>query len=105
MAEVATVLDRLDVLIEQGIYRDRESLVEDAMRSLLRSKPELRRRLAIELYQQGEVSLSRAAEIGGLDIESFKELLREAGIVRSITPIGEAVQNEVEHLMRLRDAK
>ena len=104
MAEAVTVLNRLDVLIERGIYKDRESLIKDAMRSLLRSKPELRRRLAIELYQQGGVSLSRAAEIGGLDIESFKELLREGGIARSITPIGEAVRNEVELLMHLREA-
>lgn len=44
------------------------------MRSLLRSKPELRGQLAIELYRQGKVSLSRAAEIGGVDMESFKAL-------------------------------
>ena len=105
MSEAVTVLDRLDVLVERGIYRDREALVKDAMRSLLRSKPELRRRLVIELYGQGGVSLSRAAEIGGLDIESFKELLRETGIMRSIPPIGEAVRSEVEQLMRLREAE
>ena len=105
MLEAVTLLDKLDVLVERGIYRDREALMKDAMRSLLRSKPELRGRLAIELYQQGGVSLSRAAEIGGLDIESFKELLREAGIVRSISPVGEAVWKEVEQLMRLREAE
>ena len=31
-----------------------------------------------------KVSLSRAAEIVGIDIESFKELLREAGVARMI---------------------
>lgn len=93
------------MLIERGIYKDREALMKDAMRSLLRSKPELRGQLAIELYKRGKVSLSRAAEIGGVDMESFKELLREAGIVRTVPPAGEAIRNEVEQLMRLRGAE
>lgn len=105
MAEGVTLLEELDVLVERGVYRDREALLNDALRSLLRSKPELRRQLAIELYRRGKVSLSRAAEIGGVDIESFKELLREAGIAREIPPAGEAVQTEVERLMRLREVR
>jgi len=104
MAEAATLLDELDVLIEKGIYKDRESLVRDAMRSLLRSKPELRGQLAVELYRQGRVSLSRAAEIGGIDMESFKELLREAGVARVIPPVGGAIENEVEQLFATNDS-
>jgi len=104
MAE-ATLLDQLDVLVERGIYKDREALMKDALRSLLRSRPELRERLAVELYRRGEVSLSRAAEIGGLDLENFKELLREAGVARRILPAGEAVRQEAEQLLRLRGTK
>lgn len=105
MAEVVTLLDEVDVLVERGIYKDREALMKDAVRSLLRSKPGLRGQLAIELYRQGKVSLSRAAEIGGVDIECLKELLREAGVTRIIPPVGEAIWNEVEQLMRLREAE
>ncbi len=105
MAEIATLLDELDVLIGKGIYKDRESLMKDAMRSLLRSKPELRGQLAIELYWQGKVTLSRAAEIGGVDMESFKELLREAGVTRTIPPVGGAIRGEVGLLTRLREAE
>lgn len=79
--------------------------MNDATRSLLRSKPELRGQLAIELYKRGKVCLSRAAEIGGVDIGSFKELLQEAGVARIIPPVGEAVRNEVEQLLRLREAE
>ena len=92
MPDGATLLDKLTVLVEHGIYKNQDALVQDALRALLRSKPALRGQLAIALYQQGEVSLARAAEISGLDIESFKELLREAGVVRRIPPAGEAVQ-------------
>lgn len=105
MAEAVTVSDELDMLVERGIYKDREALLKDAMRSLLRSKPELRGQLAIELYKRGKVSLSRAAEIGGIDMESFKELLREAGVVRTIPPAGEALRNQVEQVMHLREAE
>jgi predicted HTH domain antitoxin len=105
MAEITILLDELDVLIGKGIYKDRDALVKDAMRSLLRSKPELRGQLAIEMYKQGKVSLSRATEIVGIDIESFKELLREAGVARMIPPAGEVVQHEVEQLMRFREAE
>lgn len=103
--EVDAILDELDVLVERGIYKDREALLNDAMRSLLRSKPELRVQLAIELYRRRKVSLSRAAEIGGVDIENFKEHLREAAVPRVIPPIGGVIRDEVEQLMRLRESE
>jgi predicted HTH domain antitoxin len=103
MPDGTTLLEKLAVLVEHGIYKDQDALVQDALRALLRSKPALRGQLAIVLYQQGEVSLTRAAEISGLDIESFKELLREAGVVRRIPLAGEAVQHEVQQLMQARE--
>jgi predicted HTH domain antitoxin len=100
-----TLLDELNLLVEQGVYEDQDALLEDAMRSLLRSKPVLRRQLAIELYKQRKISLSRAAEIEGVDIESFKETLREAGMTRSVPPAGETLHDEVELLIQLREAE
>ena len=105
MSEEATLLDAVTVLIERGIYKDRDALLQDALRALLSSKPELRGQLAVALYQRGDVSLTRAAEISGLDIESCKELLREAGVVRGIPPAGQEVQHEVQQLSRTREAE
>jgi predicted HTH domain antitoxin len=105
MSEEATLLDTVTVCIEGGIYKDREDLMHDAVRALLRSKPKLRGQLAVALYQQGDISLTRAAEISGLDIESCKELFREAGAVRRISPIGQEVQHEVQQLLRAREAE
>jgi predicted HTH domain antitoxin len=105
MSEEATLLDAVTVLIERGIYKDREALMHDAVRALLRSKPELRGQLAVALYERGDISLTRAAEIGGLDIESCKELLREAGVARRISPIGQEVQREEQQLLRAREAE
>jgi len=67
----------------------------------LRAKPELKIDLSVELYKKGEVSLSRAAEICGLNLEDFKELLRERGIKISIPPISaEDVNQEVERILK-----
>ena len=98
MSEETTLLDAVTVLIERGVYKDRDALMQDALRALLRSKPELRGQLAVALYQRGDVSLTRAAEISGLDLESCKELLREAGVVRGIPPAGQAIRSRLAYL-------
>ena len=103
--EADSILEELDILVERGIYKDREALLNDAMRSLLRSKPGLRVHLAIELYRRGKVSLSRAAEIGGVDIENFKEHLQEAAISREIPQVGGVIRDEVDKLIRLRESE
>lgn len=106
MTETVTLLDEVHLLVERGIYKDHKALLEDALRSLLRSRPELRGQLAMGLYKEGKVSLSRAAEIGGLDLESFKELLGEVGIPRTMPVLGsEIVREEVEQVMRLREGQ
>lgn len=96
-----TVLSKLDeILVTIGKYPSKKELVEDALRALIRAKPELRRDVAIELYRKREVSLSRAAEICGLNIEDFKELLKENSIEIPVPSIPiEEVDEEVERIL------
>jgi predicted HTH domain antitoxin len=96
-----TVLSNLDgILLRIGKYENKSELITDALRALLRAKPELRRDVAVELYTKKEVSLSRAAEICGLDIENFKELLKERGVKISVPSIPvEAIDKEVERIL------
>jgi predicted HTH domain antitoxin len=96
------LLDNVNVLVQEGIYENQEAVLQDAVRALLRSRPELCRRIALADYKQGKVSFARASEIAGVDQESFKELLREAGIDRYIEPAGDALESEVNQLMRLK---
>jgi len=97
-----TVLSKLDeILVGIGKYPSKNELIEDALRALLRAKPELKRDVAIELYKKEEVSLSRAAEICGLNIEDFKESLKERGIKISVPGIPvEEVDEEVERILK-----
>ena len=61
-------------------YKSVDNLIEDAFRALLSLKPGLKVEMAIELYLKEEVSLSRAAEIAGMDMEDFKEILKVRGL-------------------------
>ncbi|MCP4667287.1 MAG: hypothetical protein GY849_13075 [Deltaproteobacteria bacterium] len=96
-----TVLSKFDeILVRIGRYPSERALIEDALRTLLRAKPELKRDVAIELYKKSEVSLSRAAEICGLNIEDFKELLKEKGIKILVPGISaEVISEEVESIL------
>ncbi len=96
-----TVLSDLDgILLRIGKYETKRELIKDALRALLRAKPELRRDVAVELYTKKEVSLSRAAEICGMNVEDFKELLNDRGIKISVPGIPvEEIDNEVERIL------
>lgn len=61
-------------------YKSEGALLEDALRALLNLKPELKVEIGVELYLNGEVSLSRAADLAGMDLESFKDVLKARGL-------------------------
>lgn len=92
-----------DLLVDMGRYPSKEELREDALRALLRAKPELRRDMAIELYKKEKVSLSRAAEICGVNIEDFRELLKEKGIEIPVPDVSsDEMDKEIERILGAR---
>lgn len=96
------MLEGLDILIKRGIYLNREELINDALRALLRSKPELKRKIALEFYKAKKASLSRAAEICGVNIEDFKEILKEEGVKIVVPQLGEKkVDKEVREILKI----
>ena len=72
----------LEALTELGGYESADTVLEDAIRTLLRRRPELRFELAVEKYRRGTVSLNRAAERAGVSTEECKTDLAERGIAR-----------------------
>jgi len=76
------VMEDIDLLREAGAFASREAVLEEAVRALLETRPELRTELAIKKYTAGEVSLNRAAEFAGVSPEEFKNLLRSRGVDR-----------------------
>ncbi len=68
------------VLVESGDYSSEAEVIRDAFRVFLEFNPEKRMLIARELYKKESISLTRGAEIAGLDIERFKEFLKNTGI-------------------------
>lgn len=74
--------DDVDTIAAVGGYEDADAVLEEAVRELLRRRPELRTALAIEKYRSNEVSLNRAAELAGTSAEAFKDELADRGLDR-----------------------
>jgi predicted HTH domain antitoxin len=68
-------------LVEAHLYQDEESVIQDALRHLLRARPELRIQMAVFRYQNENISLAKAAELAGVSWAQMKDILLEKGIV------------------------
>ena len=66
--------------VEARLYENEETLIQDALRHLLRARPDLRIRLAAHYYQHQGVSLGKAAHLAGVSWAQMKEILIERGI-------------------------
>ncbi len=71
--------EEISALLRMNIYRSKEDIITDAIRALLESKPQLKVEIAVGLYENEEISLWRAADIAGMTLEEFKEILLEQG--------------------------
>ncbi len=79
--EIAMIVDQeLDAVIRAGMFRDREHAFREAVETMFTVRPHLRTEAGIEMFRSGAVSLLRAAEIAGVDFESFRRLLQDRGI-------------------------
>jgi len=89
----------MDALVESKVYPNKEELIYDAFRALLRAKPNLRIESAIHLYLKKQISFSRAAELAGLCAEELKNIMAERGIYREVLLSDEeTMQNAKEFL-------
>ena len=75
---------QLKALLKAGIFRNRGEAIEEAVRTLFMTRPQLKVEAAIQLFREGEVTLGRAAEIAGLTRWEFDTLLADRGITRSV---------------------
>jgi len=70
----------LETIRSVGPWQTEAEVIRDAIDALLSSRTELRQAVAVELYFQDKVTLSRAAEIAGMNIWQFRDHLRARGI-------------------------
>ncbi|MBD3155596.1 MAG: hypothetical protein GF368_02985 [Candidatus Aenigmarchaeota archaeon] len=67
----------------------------------MRTRPELKIAIAIEMYKENEISLGRAAEIAGLTTVEFKETLKDRGVKRVLeTEKSEKMDKKIKEIKR-----
>jgi len=77
------LLKWLAVIPETGLYASEKEFIVEAVRTLLAARPDVRLALACKLYERGEISLGKAAELSGLDVETMKVALHHRGVSRA----------------------
>ncbi len=87
----------ISALVRAGYYTSKSDVVKDALRNLFDSKTQLKLAAAIEMYQSGEITLSKGAELAGMTTIEFKEILIDRGIpIRSYEPSEEEMARGIE---------
>jgi predicted HTH domain antitoxin len=80
-----------EFLVKEGLnflipkyFKNRAELLEESVKIILRSNQTIRKDLAIYLYLNDKMSISKAAEMGGITTVEFKEILAERGYRRIV---------------------
>jgi len=69
-----------EALVEAGLYPDKQSVVDEALRVLWQERPRLRIEWAIHLYRSQDISLGKAAAVANVSFDRMKEVLIQHGI-------------------------
>lgn len=70
--KVSAFQREVDILLRK--YSE-EELLKEAIRALFELNPHLKVEVALELYKDEEISLEKAAEIAGMGVIEFRELI------------------------------
>lgn len=72
--------------VRARLYESEDEVIFDALRHLLRARPELRIQLAIHRYQTDGLSLAKAAALAGISWAQMKDVLLEQGVDPRLGP-------------------
>jgi predicted HTH domain antitoxin len=87
--------------VEARLYDNEDEVIRDALRHLLRARPEARIQLAVYRYQTEDLSLAKAADLAGVSWAQMREILLEKGISPKLGP--ETVEEAEKEAGTLRD--
>ncbi len=94
---MASTEEAINSLIRTKSYASKDDVISDALRALLVLKPGLKTEIAVDLYKTGKVSLWKAADIAGMSLEEFKELLASRSIK---IEVGGSIEESLERLSK-----
>ena len=74
------------ILVKAGLFPDEKSVKQEAIRVLLQERPQIRIEWALYLYQNQDISLSKAAALANIPFYKMKEILIKRGIQPKLGP-------------------
>jgi len=87
-------------LVEARLYPSEDDVIRDALRYLLRDRPDLRISLALYRYEHEDISLGKAAALAGVSWAQMKQILLERGIQPRLGP--ETMEEAEQEVSTLR---
>jgi predicted HTH domain antitoxin len=93
--------DELKAVMQAGNYGSKEEAIGHALKVLLVANPRLRIDTAVELYRRNRVTLMRATEIAGLEMETFKQQLAEQHVLIAVDEPADEIHVGVNLIHRL----
>ena len=94
--------NELKAVMQAGNYESKEEAIGHALEVLLVANPRLRIDTAVELYRRNRVTLTRAAEIAGLEMETFKQQLAEQDVPIAVDESADEIHAGAGSIHRLR---
>ena len=88
-------------LVHARLYSSEEEVLRDALRHLLRARPDARVHVAVHRYQTESLSLAKAADLAGVSWAQMREILLEKGVQPRLG--SETLQEAEEEVQVLRD--
>ncbi|MGA2378524.1 MAG: UPF0175 family protein [Spirochaetia bacterium] len=79
MADIKSIEWEINQLVKARLFPDEQSVLRSAMRSLFEAKPELKRKMVVAAYTNGDISLGKAAQIMSVSQEEMKDIIPETG--------------------------
>ena len=86
-------------LVEARLYESEQDVIDDALRHLLRARPQLRIDLAVYRYETETISVAKAANLAGVSWAEMCDILSERRVELRLGPEhAEDARKEVEAL-------
>lgn len=88
----------LESLIRTKLFKSEDELLKEAIDALFYKRPELKREVAVDMYKNKEISLWKAAQMWGVSLEQFTEILRSRGIKIEIEAAKQETQKRLKRV-------
>lgn len=93
----------IKALVKGGYFNSKESFIEEAIKYMLSSRGDLKINAAVEMYRSKDISLGRAAELAGLSIFEFNEILKARRIKTVVdAPSKEEMNKQIKQMEKGR---